>query len=167
MQVNRLLLGLAATFAVCTPSLAQSFSGKVSLKGSTEYNGEDNGATDPDSDWFINRTDTIEGRIEMDQDGLVLDPGDAQDESVRHQLKRAFLVGDGEASAAFRIKVNNDGDIGFILGLYTQDSDPFDGEPAQGAFITKATGTDQVVLKVKDSTGSNTANAMTIDADVA
>jgi hypothetical protein len=103
--------------------------------------------------------------------GLLYEPDNrTSGNSVRHQHIRQYTVEDGVAWATFRLAVTDadadTGDIGFVFGVYKTDDDPFNGTPTQGAYVTKATGDDQVVLTVCDSSACNTpVNAMEINPD--
>lgn len=167
MRVQRVILwGMSIVLIAQVGLYSQSppFSEKVSLKGSTLYNAEDNGSTDPDSDWLVDRSDTINGRIFMDFEGLVFKPGIAVGDSVRHQLKRGFQVSDGKAVVALRIKVSNVNQIGFYIGLYSLEADPYFEESGGGTkptysvyFSNPATGDskNKVSLRTRNNDAGN------------
>ena len=171
MRVKRLVMlamSIVLIAQVGSYSQAPPFSEKVSLLGSTVYNAEDNGANDPDSDWLVDRTDVLSGSIVMDKEGLVFVPGDSSNESVRHQLKRGFQVGDGQASAAFRIKVSDLATLGFIVGFYNEDSDPYSGQPTYAAYFQKSPGaTQEVVMHVHDGEEMHNDSSFPIEVNTA
>jgi hypothetical protein len=152
-------LGVLVMLTVPARSADPPFPDTINLLGSAVYN---------ETDWTVNVDES--GSIAMDTtvNGLLYQPANnTSGNSVRHQHIRQYTVEDGVAWATFRLAVtdsNDTEDIGFVFGVYKTDDDPFNGTPTQGAYVTKATEDDQVVLKVCDSSGCNTpVNAMEIN----
>jgi hypothetical protein len=125
----------------------------MALTGSAVYNPRED--ANPPGDWEVYIVD--EGKITLQEDGLKYTPdGAATPPVVANQFIPSARVDDGAAWAKFRVTVddldNNGEDIGFFLGLYTTDTDPFDDPPDKGVYFHKPTGTQQVELVVNDGT---------------
>lgn len=115
-------------------------------------------------EWDVN-ADGAQGFIGLDNlaGGLLYRPHNIQSgNSVRHQLIPVFTVEDGQAEMRYRVKVSDADKIGFIIGLHSTSTDPFDTTPEQLAAFTKAASSTQVKCKVANATEADEVNGPTI-----
>jgi hypothetical protein len=98
----------------------------------------------------------------MAEQGLVFTPGPTQGDSVRHQLKRGFQVNNGVAYAVFRLNVQNVNTVGFVLGFYSLESDPFGTEPTYAAYFKKDATSSTLTMRTVNNGQGNNAATLTI-----
>ena len=149
-----------SSFVSVVVAVDPPFNAEFELRGSAVFNSED---------WHINGTgaEPNDAKVGLAAEGLVftLDGDSASKPSI--QFKRNVLVGDGVTWAWFRIRIDDVDNVGFYLGLYSEESNPKVNEPAYAAYFRKGETDTQVDLRTRDDDDGNTvADQFTVSDNV-